>query len=144
MYICTNNIYSRNFSLLQLCIVYVPTTCCVAVVQKFIIILNPPARNKTIHNEYARVGSNESISSSCVKLLGVYFDQKLNFDKKNYSIGMFDKDTGDVCKQNATFSFMHIVTVRVLPTCMALSQQREEEKGRKDPETVRTICIQGF
>ncbi len=36
-------------------------------------------RNKTISNEYVAVGSNEIMSSSCVTLLGVYFDQKLYF-----------------------------------------------------------------
>ncbi len=34
---------------------------------------------KTINNEYASVGSNEITSSSYVKLLGVYFDQKLSY-----------------------------------------------------------------
>ncbi len=37
-------------------------------------------RNKTINDGYARVGSNEILLSSCVKLLEVYFDQKLIYD----------------------------------------------------------------
>ncbi len=39
-------------------------------------------KNKTINDEYmyVSVGSNEIMSSSYVKLLGVYFDQKLSYD----------------------------------------------------------------
>ncbi len=40
-------------------------------------------RNKTISDEYVLVGSNEIMSSFCVKLLGVYFDQ----NKFDYHIG---------------------------------------------------------
>ena len=72
--------------------------------------------------------------SSYLKLLGVYFDQKLSYDyhvgelcrkaeMKVISIGTFDENT-QCCKQNDTFSYIHIVTVRVLLTCMTLLQQR--------------------
>ncbi len=61
-------------------------------------------RNKTISDEYISVRSNEIMSSSCVKVLGVYFDQKLIFDyqvdeflskgwAKAISVRTFDKDT---------------------------------------------------
>ena len=37
-------------------------------------------KNKTINGEYLSVGSNEIMSSSYVKLHGVYFDQKLSYE----------------------------------------------------------------
>ncbi len=37
-------------------------------------------KNKTINDEYVSIGSNEIMSRSHVKLLGVYFDQKLSYD----------------------------------------------------------------
>ncbi len=52
---------------------------------------------------------------------------------KIISIGRFDQPTL-CCKQNATFSCIHIATVRVLPTCVARLQQRQNEKQRKYPK----------
>ena len=65
-----------------------------------------------------QVGNNEIMSSSYVKLLGVYFDQKLIFDyhveelcrKAGRKLSVRLTNTLDVGSKNSSFSYLYIVT----------------------------------